>query len=79
LSAPSVAEVFEAWNRGPLESFLTELTARIGRVVDPETGRPLVDVVLDKAEQKGTGRWTAQVRLDLACRSRPSPRPSTHV
>jgi 6-phosphogluconate dehydrogenase len=65
LSAVEASAVFEEWNRGPLESFLTELTARIGRVVDGETRQPLVDVVLDRAEQKGTGRWTAKVALEL--------------
>jgi 6-phosphogluconate dehydrogenase len=66
LSAAEAGEVFERWNRGPLESFLTELTARVARVVDEETGGPLVDVVLDRAAQKGTGRWTVRVALDLA-------------
>jgi 6-phosphogluconate dehydrogenase len=66
LSAAEASEVFAQWNRGPLESFLTELTARVGRVVDDETGQPLVDLVLDRAEQKGTGRWTARMALDLA-------------
>jgi 6-phosphogluconate dehydrogenase len=64
--ASELAEIFEQWNRGPLESFLIEITARIFRVKDPETGAPLVDKVLDKAGQKGTGKWTAQVALDLA-------------
>jgi len=64
--ANELAEIFEQWNRGPLESFLIEITARIFRVKDPETGAPLVDKVLDKAGQKGTGKWTAQVALDLA-------------
>jgi 6-phosphogluconate dehydrogenase len=66
LSAPETADVFARWNEGPLESFLVELTARVTRVLDPETKQPLVDQVLDKAEQKGTGRWTAQVALSLA-------------
>jgi 6-phosphogluconate dehydrogenase len=66
MSAPETADVFDAWNRGPLESFLTELTAKVCRTIDPETRQPLVDVVLDKAGQKGTGKWTAQVALDLA-------------
>ena len=65
LSAPETADVFDEWNRGRLESFLVELTARVCRVTDPETRQPLVDVVLDKAGQKGTGSWTAQVALDL--------------
>ena len=65
LDAASAAGVFDTWNQGPLESFLIELTAQVGRVRDPLTGGPLVDRVLDKAGQKGTGRWTAQVALDL--------------
>jgi 6-phosphogluconate dehydrogenase len=65
LSADAAADVFERWNRGPLESFLIEITARILRKKDPETGRPLVELVRDEAGQKGTGKWTAQVALDL--------------
>ena len=65
MTAPETADVFERWNAGPLESFLVELTAKVCRTIDPETRQPLVDVVLDKAGQKGTGRWTAQVALDL--------------
>ncbi|MGE3165005.1 MAG: NADP-dependent phosphogluconate dehydrogenase [Planctomycetota bacterium] len=60
-----LAEIFDEWNRGPLESFLIEITAQIFRVRDPKTGGWLVDQVLDRAGQKGTGRWTAQVALDL--------------
>jgi len=63
LSVPAVAETFEGWNRGPLESFLIEITAKILSVKDGDGW--LVDRVLDKAGQKGTGRWTAQVALDL--------------
>jgi 6-phosphogluconate dehydrogenase len=66
LAATETADIFEKWNDGPLASFLTELTAKVCRVMDPETKQPLVDVVLDKAGQKGTGKWTAQVALDLA-------------
>ena len=65
LGADRLAEVFEAWNAGPLASFLIEITAKIFTVRDPVTGGPLVDLVLDRAGQKGTGRWTAQVALDL--------------
>src|SRR5262245_43836096 len=65
-SAGELAGIFETWNRGPLESFLIEITAKIFRVKDSESGAPLVDKVLDKAGQKGTGKWTAQVALDLA-------------
>jgi 6-phosphogluconate dehydrogenase len=66
MSAPETADVFQQWNDGSLASFLTELTAKVCRSMDPETKQPLVDVVLDKAGQKGTGKWTAQVALDLA-------------
>jgi 6-phosphogluconate dehydrogenase len=60
-----MADIFDEWNRGALESFLIEITAKILRVDDPETGKPLVDLVLDQAGQKGTGRWTSQVALEL--------------
>ena len=63
--AAELAAIFDEWNRGPLESFLIEITAHIFRVKDPESGAPLVDKVLDKAGQKGTGKWTAQIALDL--------------
>jgi 6-phosphogluconate dehydrogenase len=57
--------VFERWNQGDLDSFLIETTAKVLRQVDAATGRPLVDVILDQAEQKGTGRWTVQSALEL--------------
>ena len=66
MSAVEMADVFDEWNRGDLESYLIEITAEILRVKDTGTGRPLVDLVLDKAGQKGTGKWTAQIALDLA-------------
>jgi 6-phosphogluconate dehydrogenase len=65
MSADEMADVFDEWNRGDLESFLIEITAQILRVKDPETGRPLVDLVLDKAGQKGTGKWTSDIALEL--------------
>ena len=65
-TAGELAGIFDEWNRGRLESFLIEITANIFRVKDPESGAPLVEKVLDKAGQKGTGKWTAQVALDLA-------------
>ena len=65
LEAPELAEIFEEWNAGELDSFLIEITAKIFRRMDDETGRPLVDMVLDKAAQKGTGKWTSQDALDL--------------
>src|SRR3982750_4340564 len=60
LQAKELAEIFTEWNRGALESYLIEITAQIFRKKDPDTGKPLVDVILDKAGQKGTGLWTLQ-------------------
>ena len=60
-----LAGVFARWNDGDLSSFLIEITAEILGHVDADTGRPLVDVIVDEAEQKGTGRWTAQLGLEL--------------
>jgi 6-phosphogluconate dehydrogenase len=60
-----LAETFSTWNEGDLESFLIEITAQVLGHADAATGRPFVDVVLDQAEQKGTGRWTVQSALDL--------------
>jgi 6-phosphogluconate dehydrogenase len=65
LGAAELAEIFDDWNRGDLESFLIETTAKVLRHVDAATGRPLVDVILDEAEQKGTGRWAVHSALDL--------------
>jgi 6-phosphogluconate dehydrogenase len=65
MGAATLAEVFEGWNAGDLDSFLIEITAKVLRQVDQATGRPLVDVILDQAEQKGTGRWTVQSALEL--------------
>ncbi len=65
MTAPEIAEVFERWNTGKLESFLIEITAAVLNYVDDETGKPLVDVIADVAEQKGTGRWTSQSSFEL--------------
>lgn len=65
LDALELANIFAEWNRGPLESFLIEITSKIFTAQDEETHQPLVNLVLDKAGQKGTGKWTAQVALDL--------------
>src|SRR5947209_8721444 len=65
-TSSELAEIFDGWNKGRLESFLIEITAHIFRIKDPDSGAPLVEKVLDKAGQKGTGKWTAQVALDLA-------------
>src|SRR6266446_8755090 len=63
LQADELANIFAEWNRGALESYLIEITAEIFRKRDPETGKALVDVILDKAGQKGTGLWTLQSAL----------------
>ncbi|NUO96694.1 MAG: NADP-dependent phosphogluconate dehydrogenase [Nonomuraea sp.] len=60
-----LAEVFREWNKGDLDSYLIEITAEVLDQVDEATGKPFVDVVVDQAEQKGTGRWTVQSALDL--------------
>ncbi|HEX6471036.1 MAG TPA: NADP-dependent phosphogluconate dehydrogenase [Streptosporangiaceae bacterium] len=60
-----IAQVFREWNEGRLGSYLIEITAEVLAHTDAATGDPFVDVVLDQAEQKGTGRWTVQVALDL--------------
>jgi 6-phosphogluconate dehydrogenase len=65
LDAPAMAKIFEEWNSGDLESFLIEITAKVLAKTDDRSGGPLVDVILDEAEQKGTGRWTAIDALDL--------------
>jgi 6-phosphogluconate dehydrogenase len=65
MSPAEIADVFREWNRGDLESYLVEITAEVLSQVDAATGKPFVDVVADAAEQKGTGRWTVQIALDL--------------
>ena len=64
-SAAEIGKIFETWNSGDLESFLIEITAEVLGHTDAKTGKAFVDVVLDQAEQKGTGRWTVQNALDL--------------
>jgi len=66
LTADELHNVFATWNRGDLDSFLIEITANIFSKKDPETGKPMVDVILDKAGQKGTGKWTLQSAIDQA-------------
>ena len=63
--APALARTFSEWNQGPLESFLIEITGQVFAKADPRTGGWLVDHVLDQAGQKGTGKWTVQIALDL--------------
>jgi 6-phosphogluconate dehydrogenase len=65
LSATELAEIFADWNKGELNSYLIEITAEILAKKDDLTGKPLVDLILDTAGQKGTGKWTSQNALDL--------------
>ncbi len=65
LQAPELHEVFARWNEGPLSSYLIEITAELFTRIDGETGQPLVELILDKASQKGTGKWTSQDAFDL--------------
>jgi 6-phosphogluconate dehydrogenase len=65
LTAPEIGDIFATWNEGDLESYLIQITSEVLHKVDESTGRPLVDLILDEAEQKGTGRWTSQSALEL--------------
>ena len=65
LSPAEMRDVFAEWNTGELDSYLIEITAAILAKTDPDTGKPMVDVILDTAEQKGTGKWTSTSALDL--------------
>src|SRR5205823_1522969 len=65
MTAGELAEVFAEWNQGDLESYLIQITSEVLRKEDGATGKPLVDVILDEAAQKGTGKWTSQSALDL--------------
>ena len=65
LSPGELADVFAEWNEGELDSFLIEITSKIFRRMDAESGSALVDMVLDKAQQKGTGKWTSQNAMDV--------------
>ncbi len=66
MPAAQIGQVFAGWNTGRLDSYLIEVTADVLAYVDPETGQPLVDFILDAAEQKGTGRWTIESALELS-------------
>jgi 6-phosphogluconate dehydrogenase len=63
-SATEMAAVFEEWNRGDLESYLILITAKIFTIVDDETGKPVVEMIMDRAGQKGTGQWTLRSAVD---------------
>jgi len=65
LTAQEIHEVFAEWNKGELDSYLIEITADIFTKLDSDTGKPLIEVILDTADQKGTGKWASQNALDL--------------
>jgi len=65
VSADELHDIFNQWNKGVLSSYLIEITSDIFKTKDPESGTPLVELILDKAGQKGTGRWTSQIAMDL--------------
>ncbi|MFD1849779.1 decarboxylating NADP(+)-dependent phosphogluconate dehydrogenase [Oceanobacillus bengalensis] len=69
LTVEEIADVFAQWNETDLKSYLIEITADILRKKDDETGKPMVDVILDKAGQKGTGKWTSKEALDIGAPS----------
>jgi 6-phosphogluconate dehydrogenase len=64
MSNAEAADIFEQWNNAELNSFLIEITTTVLRKIDPETGRPLTELILDTAGQKGTGKWTSEVAMD---------------
>ncbi len=66
MDAAAIAEVFQRWNEGPLASYLIEISGKVAGTTDATSGKPLLDVILDSAGQKGTGRWTAIEALHLA-------------
>lgn len=65
LDQDELQKIFAKWNKGILKSYLIEITEHILTKYDPETGKPMVDIILDEAQQKGTGKWTAQNALDI--------------
>jgi 6-phosphogluconate dehydrogenase len=67
LSADEIATIFEQWNKGLLDSYLVEITVEVLRHKSVDTGTPLVNLILDKAGQKGTGLWTAVSSLEVGC------------
>lgn len=65
MSAPEIAEVFKSWMKGPLNSYLIEIAGEVAAAIDPKTGEPVLDIIVDKAGQKGTGRWSVIEALHL--------------
>ncbi len=66
MGAADCADVFKTWNKGPLQSYLIEISGAVAAATDPVTGNPMLDMILDRAGQKGTGRWTAIEAQHLA-------------
>ena len=66
MNATAIGETFEAWNQGPLQSYLTEISGEVAKATDPKTGKAMLDAIVDAAGQKGTGRWTAIEAQHLA-------------
>lgn len=66
MTAAEIASTFHAWNRGPLQSYLIEISAEVAAATDPHSGKPMLDMILDRAGQKGTGRWTVIEAQHLA-------------
>jgi 6-phosphogluconate dehydrogenase len=66
MDASAIGEVFATWNQGPLQSYLIEISAAVANATDPATGAPMLDIIVDAAGQKGTGRWTAIEAQHLA-------------
>jgi len=65
LAPTELSDIFAEWNRGELQSYLIEITSHIFTKIDEDTGQPLVNLILDEAQQKGTGKWTSQNALDI--------------
>lgn len=65
LSPTEISDIFAEWNKGELNSYLIEITADIPRRKDPDTGKPIIDVILDEAQQKGTGSWAGESALQM--------------
>ena len=65
MTPAELSTIFAEWNQGPLQSYLIEITAQILKMTDPDTGKPLVEVILDEAQQKGTGKWASQNSMDV--------------
>lgn len=65
MTSSELAQIFTEWNKGDLNSYLIQITSKILREKDPETGKPIIDVILDSANQKGTGKWASQEALEI--------------